>query len=404
MDNCFIPADLLLPDAQNMQRWAVIACDQYTSDMAYWDQVAEFVSDHPSTLNMILPEAHLSKSNQKTIQAIHKTMNQYLSEDILTCYYDSYIYVERTLLNDSVRQGIVGAIDLEKYSFTKDPTAMVLATEKTVLERIPPRMAVRNGAAMEFSHVIVFCNDPMDDIMSYVAGMKDKLTKVYDFDLMQGGGHIAGWLLDGEYTAALQNVLQDYVSSNENAGCYLVADGNHSLATAKSCYEKIKNCMTDEDADSCPARYAMVELENIHSPVISFEPIHRIITHADCQKLLADLQAACDDNGYPFSWVSGTKRGEIRLIVPADQLPLAVFQDFLDEWLMNNSAEIDYIHDDDALISLAQQENTIGFLMPVIDKNDMFSYVASGKTLPRKAFSLGHADEKRYYLEGRKIL
>ena len=403
MKNCFVSADLMIPVTDHMERWAVIACDQFTSDRAYWKTVEEQVGDHPSAYHLMLPEAYLEGSNDERIRMIHQKMDSCLSAEVLRVWPDSFVYVERTLQDGSIRQGIVGVMDLEAYSFTKDPSALLLATEQTVLERIPPRMAIREGAAMELSHVIVFCNDPMDRIMSCVGQMKDRLPKAYDFDLMQGGGHISGWLLCDDHRSKLQQVLDDYVSGCNGAACYLVADGNHSLATAKQCYEKLK-AKDAAAAVRSPARFAMVELENIHSASISFEPIHRIITQVDVQKFFMDLQSICVEGGFPIRWVSGQQQGTVQLRVPEGKLPLAVFQDYLDSWLCDNEAQIDYIHDDDALICLAQENCSVGFFMPTIDKDQMFSYVVSGSILPRKAFSLGHAAEKRYYLEGRKII
>ena len=408
----FGPADILLPKSADMHRWAVIACDQFTSDAAYWQRVRQVAGEEASTIHLILPEADLGSVDEAAaIAKINATMDQYLANDVFTVYPDSYIYVERTLLNGSVRPGLVGAVDLETYDYHPGSVSAIRATEKTVLERIPPRQRVRKDAGIEFPHVLMLCDDDRRQLLEPIAEQKDSLQKIYDFDLMEGGGHITGWLVDGDAAAAFDVRLQAHIDSVpakyadlDGAPVVLaVGDGNHSLATAKSCYEALKQANPGVDLSSHPARFALVELENIHDDSQVFEPIHRILFHVDGKKLLQDMQAICAEEGYAVEYVMGSQRGVLHLDKKRGELAVAVLQEFLDEWMVDNSCEIDYIHGDDEVAQLAQQENAVGFLLPSMEKHQLFRGVISGGVLPRKTFSMGHAREKRYYLEGRKI-
>lgn len=408
----FGPADILLPKSADMHRWAVIACDQFTSDTAYWQRVADTVGDSQSTLHMILPEAHLGAADEAAIvKEINTTMERYLENDVFATYANAYIYVERTLLNGTVRPGLIGAVDLEEYNYNMGSVSAVRATEKTVLERIPPRQRVRKDAGIEFPHVLMLCDDDKKQLIEPIAAIKAQLPLVYDFDLMEGGGHISGWLVEGQVAADFDARLQAYIEAVpakyadlDGAPVTLaVGDGNHSLATAKSCYEALKQANPSLDLSSHPARYALVELENIHDDSQVFEPIHRILFHVDGKKLLQDMQAICAVGGYAVEYVMGAERGTLYLDKAKGELAVAVLQEFLDQWMQANPCEIDYIHGDDEVAELAQKENAIGFLLPSMEKHQLFRGVISGGVLPRKTFSMGHAREKRYYLEGRRI-
>lgn len=408
----FGPADILLPKSADMHRWAVIACDQFTSDAAYWQRVRQVAGEEASTIHLILPEADLGSVDEPAaIAKINATMERYLNEDVFTVHPQCYIYVERTLLNGTVRPGLVGAVDLETYDYHPGSVSPIRATEKTVLERIPPRQRVRKDASIEFPHVLMLCDDDRKMLLEPVAQRKENLTKIYDFDLMEGGGHITGWLVDGDTAADFDRRLQAYIDSVPEKYADLdgapvvlaVGDGNHSLATAKSCYEALKQANPGADLSNHPARYALVELENIHDDSQVFEPIHRILFHVDGKKLLQDIQAVCADDGYAVEYVVGGERGTLYLDKKRGELAVAVLQEFLDEWMVDNHGEIDYIHGDDEVAELARQENAVGFLLPPMEKHQLFRGVISGGVLPRKTFSMGHAREKRYYLEGRKI-
>ncbi len=408
----FGSTDILMPASADMHRWAVIACDQFTSDTAYWQRVADTVGDAESTLHMILPEAHLGSADEAAIvKEINATMDKYLASNVFTTYANSYIYVERTLINGSVRPGLIGAVDLEQYNYNPGSVSAIRATEKTVLERIPPRQRVRKDAGIEFPHVLMLCDDDKKQLIEPIAAVKNELPLLYDFDLMEGGGHISGWLVQGQVAADFDARLDAYVASvpakyadlNGAPVTLAVGDGNHSLATAKSCYEALKAANPGMDLSQHPARFALVELENIHDDSQVFEPIHRILFEVDGKKLLNDLQAVCGAEGFAVEYIMGAERGTLILDKAKGELAVAILQEFLDKWMADNKCEIDYIHGDDVVAELAQKENAVGFLLPGMEKHQLFRGVISGGVLPRKTFSMGHDREKRYYLEGRKI-
>lgn len=409
--NIFRGADILLPNEQDLYRWAVIACDQFTSDAAYWQRVRQTAGDQPSTIHMILPEAELEGERTAKVAAINAAMDSYLSADIFKMYPNAYVYVERTLQDGSVRPGLVGMVDLEAYDYHPGSTSAIRATEKTVLERIPPRQEVRRDAPLEFPHVLMLCDDDERCLIEPIASIKHTLPKLYDFDLMENGGHITGYLLSGDaaeafdsrFTAYSQSYADKYKDLDGAKVLLAVGDGNHSLATAKSCYEELKRNDPEVDFSNHPSRYALVELENIHDPSLQFEPIHRIVTNVNVSELLSFLQSVCADDGFRVPYVVGNLRGELILDKKKGELAVAILQKALDEYLAANPGQIDYIHGDDEVTQLAQQENAVGFLLPAMGKGQLFRGVISGGVLPRKTFSMGHAREKRYYLEGRKI-
>lgn len=399
----FTAADILLPKNADFSKWAVIACDQFTSQPEYWEAVSKEVGESHSTLHMILPEVLLPGTDEQ-IAAIHNTMVDYLNTGVFAEHKDSYIYVERTLLDGSVRKGLMGALDLEKYDYHPNTDAPVRATEATVQERIPPRVRVRWGAALEMPHVLLLCDDQKKTIIEPLADVKDRMEKVYDFTLCAGGGKIQGWLLSRELTAQVNEKLAAYEQEKATLA-YAVGDGNHSLATAKACYERLKQENPDADLSGHVARFALVELENIHDEAQQFAPIHRLITHTQTGQLLAYLAKACTGPvTCPIPWYCGKEQGVLQLGVQPGQLPLAALQQALDAYLAENPGEIDYIHGDDVVQQLAQEEDSLGFLVPGIEKNQFFQSIVTDGILPRKTFSMGHAQEKRYYLEARKIL
>jgi len=411
--NAFLPADILFPNVDSMEKWAVIACDQFTSDPAYWDRVRKNAEGSPSTINLILPEAELGTEKEAEHTAlINATMAEYLKKEVFRTYPNALVYVERTLDNGTIRPGLVGMVDLDAYDYSTGSTSAIRATERTVVERIPPRMRVRRDAPIELPHILMLCDDHDKVLIEPIAKNKNKLTKLYDFELMEGGNHIAGYLVDGaeaeafnarlaEYTA---NVGKKYEDLNGVPMVFAVGDGNHSLATAKSCYEELKAQNPDKDLSDHPARYALVELENIHDDAQVFEPIHRVIVKCDPKALLEALnKEACAEGGFEVKWYIGEESGTVYLDKAKSQLAVGVLQGFLDAYLKENAGDIDYIHDDDALIGLAKQENAIGFLLPAMEKSQLFRGVIADGILPRKTFSMGHSREKRYYLEGRKI-
>ena len=412
--NIFQPADILLPRDADMEKWAVIACDQFTSDQAYWDRVRAKAGDAPSTIRLILPEAELGSAGEaEHIAQINRTMQDYVEQGVFAVYPDCYVYVERTLENGSVRKGLIGKIDLDAYDYNPGSVSAVRATEKTVPERIPPRQRVRRDAPIELPHILMLCDDHDKKLIEPVAARKDGMRKLYDFDLMEDGGRIRGWLVADEDARAFDAALTEYCAhvGEKYVGLpgvpmvFAVGDGNYSLATAKSCWEDLKAAHPGEDLSDHPARYALVELENIHDEAQVFEPIHRVVVNTEPEKLLAELARYCAPGGYPVQWYSGNDTGTVTLDPAISELPVGVLQAFLDDYLKvkKEPGEIDYIHDDDALIALARQDKAIGFLLPAMEKSSLFRGVIRDGALPRKTFSMGHSREKRYYLEARRI-
>ena len=415
----FSPADILLPDfsVTDGTRYAAIACDQFTSEPAYWEAAAETVGDAPSTLKMILPECYLAERAAR-IPGINAAMSAVLSADILKTHEGSVIYLERTCPDGRIRRGLIGKIDLECYGFLPTDTLPIRATEGTVLDRIPPRVEIRRDAPLEFPHVMLLLDDPQGTAIETVAATAAGRAPVYDFDLMAGGGHVRGVLLSEAELAGLDTALcalADPAVQTEKYGkpapalLFAVGDGNHSLATAKTCYEALKAEIGEEAARRHPARYALCEVVNLHDPALDFEPIYRVVMGADTTDLITALRAFCEAEGdaaigtSEFLVVDGGN--EIALALPATHVqPVGTLQQFLDRYVAAHpEVEVDYIHDESSLRALADQEGTVGFLFRGMEKEDLFPAIVAGGPLPRKTFSMGHARDKRYYLEGRKI-
>ncbi len=409
--NAFLPANILLPKNVDMEKWSVIACDQFTSDPAYWQRVRAKAGDSLSTIHLILPEAELTNDRKAAVEAINAAMDDYYAKGVFCEYQNAYIYVERTLENGTVRPGLVGMVDLEQYDYNPGSVSAIRATEKTVLERIPPRKEIRKDAPLEFPHVLMLCDDHHGCLIESVAAIKDQLPLIYDFDLMEEGGHIKGWLVQGENAKDFDDRFAAYASTYEDKYVGLsgakvllaVGDGNHSLATAKSCYEELKAANPGVDMSAHPARYALVELENIHDDSQVFEPIHRIVTGVDVKGLLSYLQQFCAEDGFPVEYCIHGSIGFLTLDKNRGELAVAVLQELLDDYLAANAGEIDYIHGEEEVAALAARDGCVGFLLPAMGKGQLFRGVIDRGVLPRKTFSMGHAREKRYYLEGRAI-
>lgn len=405
MNTCFRTANILLPGAEvNMSKWAVVACDQYTSQPEYWHQAESFVGDAPSTLRLILPEAFLEEGAEK-IPAIHRTMEEYLRRGtVATGVEDGFILVERET-ESGVRLGLMGMLDLESYDYRPEVNALVRATEKTVVERIPARMTIREGAPMELPHVMVLVDDPGKTLIEPLYRRKDALRKLYDTQLMLGGGHIRGFAVEGATARCLQEKI---AGAQEVSGGFFLAvgDGNHSLAAAKACWEKRKSTLPEDRWQSHPARFALVELVNLHSDALKFEPVHRILFHTEMEDLTAAFERWL--SAQKISFREGEKiqffQGKSRKGYTPAGLPVAVLQAFLDEYLREHpSSTIDYIHGEDALRRLAETSSGCGILLGPIGKESLFPAIRAGGILPRKTFSMGNAWEKRYYLECREI-
>ena len=403
----FQPFDVLLPSRGVSVSWPVIACDQFTSEPEYWEKVCRIVGTDASTLALIFPEVWLGKDNASRIGAIEATMRSYLKNAVLASHPASFVYVERTLCTGAIRRGVVGTVDLEAYYFSETTDKPIRATEKTVRSRIPPRVAIRKDASLELSHVLLLADDPTDRLLSGLEQKKATLPKLYDLDLMLGGGHLVGYLVSGNDAAEFSQAVADYEKERASVGTlfYCVGDGNHSLATAKTCYEDLKTRLPSEEGQDHPARYAMVELGNIRDKSLAFEPIHRLVVGKNPETVLSQLaKTAGALEGHRITWVAGQKTGEIILDRKFGVLPVAALQSALDDCLPEVGAELDYIHGEASLRKLAQEDNRLGFLLTAIAKEDFFTGVALGGVFPRKTFSMGEATDKRYYTEARRIV
>ena len=419
MKKCYSAAEILLPDFEKYDaaKWAVVACDQFTSEPEYWEKAEATVGDAPSTLRMILPEVYLSEGERR-IPVINETMKQYL-DTLLLPNTDTMIYVERTQSDGSIRRGIVMAVDLECYDYRKGASALIRATEATVVERIPPRVAIRRGAAVELPHVMLLIDDADRTVIEPLAA-KASGKVAYDTELMLGGGHIFGRVLDDEEIRCIGSALDALITPEAMKARYgdpslspllfAVGDGNHSLASAKAAYEEIKTSIGADAAASHPARYALVEVVNIHDEALKFEPIYRVMFGIDPEDVLASLRTYLKDlhgDAAPQSceYLFGAERGTLTIDTPVRQLTVGTLQDFIDDYLASHpKAEVDYIHGEASVEALIKKPNAIGFLFSGMAKSELFPTVMFDGALPRKTFSMGHAEDKRYYLECRKIV
>ena len=414
----FKAGNILIPKKTDMTKWSVVACDQYTSEPEYWNEVTKIVGDAPSTLNLTLPEIYLEESDvNERIKRINENMDKLLEEDFFNELEDSMIYLERTQSDGKVREGLMGIVDLEDYSYEVGSQTLIRATEKTVIERIPPRVKVRENAKLELPHIMILIDDEKKDI---IESLKNKVTEtdvVYDFDLMQNGGHIKGYKLNSDVINEIGTKLdkladKDYFEKKYNVhdkGILLFAmgDGNHSLATAKACYENLKKTMSEEEYLNHPARYALVELVNLHSSALEFEAINRVVFDVDSKKLVEELNKYYtineNGNGQEFELVTSDGAKKLYIENPKSNIAVGSIQMFLDEYLKNNSGKIDYIHGDGVTKELTLKGNNVGFIFKPMKKEELFRTVILDGALPRKTFSMGHSYDKRYYLEARKI-
>ena len=421
MPQPFYPADILLPRLtapEDWQKWSVIACDQFTSEPEYWEAAAALVGSAPSTLNLILPESKLGREDTPAaIEKINQTMREY-DQSLFTTDPQSLIYVERFLNTGVLRQGLIGCVDLREYSYEAQSNAQIRATEGTVLERIPPRVAIRRDAVLELPHVMLLMDDPERGILEPLAAQKNTFQKLYDFDLMLDGGHIAGYLVSpaeqARILAALETLatpeaMQKKYGLSTSPMPYAMGDGNHSLASAKAAYEEVCRGLTPEEAAVHPARYALCELVNLHSDALEFEPIYRTVFGLEPARLLADFSAyaAAQQGPHPAQTVTltfGNEEAVVTVAHPTHSLAVGTVQNFLDAYLPRHpEARLDYIHGLDTARELSCRENTVSLLFAGVKKEDLFPSVLQDGSLPRKTFSMGEARDKRYYLEARHI-
>ena len=423
-----VPEILLPHQGTDMYKWAVVACDQFTSQKEYWEEARRIIGDAPSTLDLILPEAWLgAQDEQERIARIKEKMQEYLHNGKLVKQPQGFVLVERTAAGNT-RHGLVMALDLEKYDYSKGSGTLIRATEGTIVERIPPRLRIREGAAVELPHILVLIDDPEETVIEPLTAQAEKLPLLYDTDLMLGGGHISGRLVSGE--KEIMGVLEALTALSDKAAfekkygskpvlLFAMGDGNHSLATAKANWEKIKATLPEEQREDHPARYALIELNNVHDKGIVFEAIHRNVFGIPGEKLVeALLQKLREQNGgaeigpeqapaggekhvIPFYY--GDKSGAFIVTEPAVQLAVGTLQNAIDAVLKELGGEVDYIHGIDVVKELAQKPDTTGFLLPDMEKSELFPTVVYDGALPRKTFSMGEAAEKRYYMEARLL-
>ena len=394
---------ILLPKQDvDWSKYAVVACDQYTSNVEYWDTLREEVGDNLSTLNMIYPEVYLDRTdNDLFINRINKNIKQYLKNKDLEDIGKCFVLVERITSYGVKRLGLVLAIDLEDYSYEKGAKALIRASEATIVERIPPRLKIRQDAKIELPHVLVLFDDPEKKIVESLYSKRDKLEKIYDFELNKDGGHVRGYKV--ENTNEVIKQFDNLFYRNNNGLLFIVGDGNHSLATAKAHWEIIKKNLSEKQRQNHPARYALVEANNLYDDGIIFEPIHRVMFNVD-DKFEDELRKRVDGEFISFTYTNEGGKKELKLPRNAPMAYLKV-QTFLDEYLVKHpESKIDFIHDEDELMSVADKNiNSVAIAMPALTKEDLFDYLAKDRVLPRKSFSMGHANEKRYYLEAKKI-
>ena len=403
MTSCiFQPADILLPADADMTKWSVIACDQFTSDSRYWQQAEALVGEAPSTLRLMLPEYYLGKCDEALRAAqIQAAMRDYLESGVFRTLPHSFVYVERTLPGGEIRRGLVGQIDLEAYDFAPDSQSPVRATEGTVESRLPPRVQVRADAALEMPHIMLFCDDAEDSVMACASDLSEET--LYDFDLMLGGGHITGRLIQNENADKLAQLLAKKTSSRSLQ--FAVGDGNHSLAAARQLWVKIKEHLTPAQQAASPARYALAELVNIHDASIVFEPIHRVLFHTDAASFLESASRALGSapSSYGITILSeGTEH-----TIPVEGATVGTViertEAFCKQYITEHGGEIDYIHGEPETRFLASGQDAVGILLPTPEKAELFSSVECSGPFPRKSFSIGLGPDKRYYLECRKL-
>ena len=394
--NYFFPADILMPK-ENFSKWSVIACDQYTSQIDYWNEVKDYVGDSFSTYNITLPEVYLDGDNDSKIKKINKNMQSYLKSNVFNCYENTMVYIERKLKSGKIRYGLLGLIDLEDYSYEKGANTAIRATEETVIDRIPPRVNIRKDASLELPHIMLLIDDVNDSVIGAAKNNTHSFEKLYDFTLMQNAGSIKGYSLTDDTVVKVQNALNDLMDKSSDGLLFAVGDGNHSLASAKECYKQ-----------GIGPRYALVEIVNIHDSSLHFEPIYRVLFGVDAKEVVKEFIAYCGGeyegaNAQKFKCV--TKDETINISVkPKGTLCIATLQSFLDTYIKHNKdIKLDYIHGIDSVNELCKSDNTLGFIFDGMEKSELFEAVAKDGSLPRKTFSMGCADDKRFYLEARKI-
>lgn len=393
----FTPADILLPRVDDMTKWSCIACDQFTAEPEYWREAERIVGSEPSTLRLMLPEAWLGvRDSAAETRKIYAAMKDYVNRGIFRTVEQSFIYVERTLPSGAVRRGLVGKLDLECYDWAPGSATPVRATEGTVESRLPARVEVRRGATLEMPHIMVFIDDPENAVIPSAAGGE----ALYDFELMLGGGHIRGSRVTGGAAERLTAALE----APEGSVRFAMGDGNHSLAAAKRCWEQIKRNLPEPELETHPARYALAEIVNIHDEAVTFEPIHRVLLETVPRGFIEEAAARLPrGKGQAVTLLAGKREMEIETGMPLGAL-VALVDELLGDWRREHGGEPDYIHGDEEARALGGKPSSVGVLLPRLEKAELFPYITEHGPYPKKSFSIGHARDKRYYLECRAIV
>ncbi len=403
----FSGADILVPkfadNKDKMTKWAVIACDQFTSDRGYWETCVKIIDGEPSTYDYILPEAYLETSLEESRKSeIQNNMASFSADSMKNV--SGYIYLERTLPNGTVRHGLIGKMDLEEYDYNVGSHSKIRATEATVVERIPSRCKVRESAKIELPHILVLIDDKVG-LFAALNSMKTECATAYDFDLMQGGGHVTGYEITGKIAEILTEKIAEYEKSTGEI-VYAMGDGNHSLAAAKAHWENLKKSGASMDH---PARFALCEITALGDDSLVFEPIYRVVQNCDTEDFLGALNVVTEevasDSAQVVQIIVGDDVKSVSFKQETHALTVGTLQNFIDGYIKTHAnVTCDYIHGEDVVAELAKQRGNVGFTLDGMDKNDLFSYVEKNGTLPRKTFSMGEAESKRYYLESRLIV
>lgn len=413
LKTCFLPGDILVPQHVDLQRWAVIACDQFTSRPDYWAKVERDVGDAPSTLRLMLPEAYLCRPDLACrAEGIPQAMADYLAADLFQTVTDSYIYVERTLSGGGLRRGLLGLVDLEAYDYRPGAVSPVRATEGLVQDRLPPRTALRRRAVLETPHMVLFCDDPAFTVMDCARAHAEET--LYDFPLMEGGGRVRGRRISGAGSRAVRAalaalgdpaLLRAKYGESRPPVLFAVGDGNHSLAAAKQCWEDIRDTLDPAQRETHPARFALGELVDLHEPAIAFEAIHRLLCGTDTRLFRSEAAA--------FFARYGGRGHTLRCLTADGSLTLTVdgtigqyidaCEAFAEEYAARHGGCIDYIHGASELETLARRPGCAGIVLPELSKAELFPSIIRSGALPKKSFSIGPALDKRYYLECRRI-
>ncbi len=393
---------ILLPNENaDLYKYSCVACDQFTGDKEYWAEVDALAKDAFSTYNLTFPEIYLSSNNSQRIKTINENMNSYLEQGLFREINDAVIYVERTLDNGKVRKGIVLACDLEEYEYKKGTKSLIRPTEGTIEDRLPPRVKIRENAPLELPHIMLLVNDEQKLLIEQIN--KNNLTLLYETHLMQKGGSIKGWLLNkNEQNRIFETLLKTDCKNGDDIIRLAVGDGNHSLATAKKCWETLKTTLTEAEKLTHPARYALCEIVNLHDEALDFEPIHRVLYDINVEDFIKVLNDNFDPNGQKITVVFEENQQDFYLS-PLHYLTVGTIQNIIDAYLSEKDGTVDYIHEPEQVIKNAKSKNTVGILIPRIEKKDLFPAVLQNGALPRKTFSMGMGIDKRYYFEARKI-